>query len=129
MKKLCLALCLLAALGALAETNIWLDTLPLDHIRQNWKSAAKNRSVDGNPLTINGKVYERGVGSHSPGEGCFKLDGKTLSFEAVVGLDDDAEKEGDVIFRVYADDKLVAESPKLGDKYETRGPVTLKADL
>ena len=129
MKKLCLALCLFAALGALAETNIWLDTLPLDHIRQNWKSAAKNRSVDGNPLTINGKVYERGVGSHSPGEGCFKLDGKTLSFEAVVGLDDDAEKEGDVIFRVYADDKLVAESPKLGDKYETRGPVTLKADL
>ena len=129
MKKLCLALCLFAALGALAETNIWLDTLPLDHIRQNWKSAAKCRSVDGNPLTINGKVYERGVGSHSPGDGCFTLDGKVLSFEAVVGLDDDAEKEGDVIFRVYADDKLVAESPKLGEKYETRGPVTLKADL
>ena len=102
MKKLCLALCLFAALDALAVTNIWLDSMPLDHIRQNWKTAARNRSVDGNPLKIAGKVYERGVGSHSPGEALYKLDGKTVAFGAVVGIDDEAEEGASVIFRVYA---------------------------
>lgn len=129
MKKLCLALCLFAALDALAVTNIWLDSMPLDHIRQNWKTAARNRSVDGNPLKIAGKVYERGVGSHSPGEALYKLDGKTVAFGAVVGIDDEAEEGASVIFRVYADDKLVAETPELGDKAGNRGPALLKADL
>lgn len=129
MKKLCLALCLFAALDALAVTNIWLDSMPLDHIRQNWKTAARNRSVDGNPLKIAGKVYERGVGSHSPGEALYKLDGKTVAFGAVVGIDDEAEEGASVIFRVYADDKLVAETPELGDKAGNRGPAFLKADL
>ena len=48
------------------------------------------KSVAGNPLKLNGKVYARGFGDHPESALAFTADGKVLAFEATVGLDDDS---------------------------------------
>ena len=128
MRRLLLTLTMALTTALFAETNIWLDTLPLQYMKQSWSHAKKNKSVDGNPLRIGGKEFKRGVGSHAPSRAFYKLDGKTLFFSATVGLDDE-KNDGDVVFRVYADDILVAQTEKLIGSPGKRGPVTLKTDL
>ena len=48
-----------------------------------------NRSIDGNFLTINGQIFERGIGTHSSAMFVIELDGKAKRFKAFVGLGDD----------------------------------------
>lgn len=46
------------------------------------------QSVGGHPLTVGGKVYERGFGTHSEGAVGFRTDGMVESFDARVAIDD-----------------------------------------
>lgn len=48
------------------------------------------QSVGGSPLTVGGKVYERGFGAQAEGAIGFRTDSKLESFDALVGVDDDA---------------------------------------
>lgn len=67
-----------------------------------------DRSYGGRPLTLGGRVYPKGVGSHSWCELTYRLDGAYARFRAVVGIDDEALGKpvvGDVIFRVLLDGK------------------------
>ncbi len=52
------------------------------------------KSVDGHPLTMSGKVYEHGFGAHSESAVAFTSNGGKLAFDAVVGIDADAELLG-----------------------------------
>ena len=85
------------------------------------KRVQKRASVDGNPLTMSGKVYARGFGARPEGAVAFRANGKVEAFEAVVGIDDDATKAGSgrsygkptAEFRVWADSKVVWTSGKV----------------
>ncbi len=88
MKKAFLAFLLLAGTLVAAE-RVWLDELPLEAMTCGKGRPQKNKSVGGNPLTLNGKVYARGVGTHANSALAFALDGKTQSFEATVGVDEE----------------------------------------
>ncbi|MBL8878122.1 MAG: NPCBM/NEW2 domain-containing protein [Phycisphaerales bacterium] len=83
---------------------VWLDELNIDAIQQGWSSAKARQSVDGNPLTIAGRVYPRGVGSHSNAELTISLHGEAESFHTDVGLDDECQKLGTAGFIVLVDD-------------------------
>ncbi len=95
---------------AAAETTTRLDELDLKGVQQGWGEPQKNRSVDKHPLTIAGKTYEHGVGTHAAGKIVITLDGSAGTFAADVGLDDETRNRGSVAFRVIGDGKQLFKS-------------------
>ncbi len=77
------------------------------------------RAIGGTPLTVAAQTAARGIGTRAEGAVGFKLDGRATAFDARVGVDDVAAKlkRGDrqvkMVFRVWADGKIVWRSPSL----------------
>jgi alpha-galactosidase len=68
---------------------------------------------DGFPLTINGVVYPKGLGTHAPAQVAFFVDGRCTGLSVDVGVDDDrndARQTGSVTFEIWADGVKVADS-------------------
>ena len=130
MRKLLIAATALCAAGWVhGEARVWLDELPVEHYTVGWGKVQRNKSVAGAALKLADKTYGRGIGTHASSSAVFDVDGKVLTFEADVGVDMEVAAESggrsSVRFRVLADDKVVAESPRLRE-----GRVHhLKADL
>lgn len=87
-----------------------------------WGSVKTNQSVGGNPLTLNGKVWEKGFGVHANSELVFDVPAGMTRFVAAVGLDDfhKTDPRRSVIVRVWSDvcemgepQVLIGESPLL----------------
>jgi hypothetical protein len=89
-----------------AET-IWLSTLDVSRIEQGWGEGRSNRSVYGRPLTINGRVFERGIGTHANSSIPLLLDGNAIELFGSVGVDDETNGRGSVIFKILADEKEI----------------------
>lgn len=106
-------LCLFAFVGQ-AQERFALSQLNLNLMTTGFGSAKANKSCDGNPLTLQGKTYEKGVGTHAYSKYIVLLNGEGKRFTAIVGVDDEAEKgKGSVQFRVTGDGKVLKESPLL----------------
>jgi alpha-galactosidase len=107
-----------------------LEQLNLANMVQGWGTPGIQKTILDKPLTINGQVFEHGVGTHAVSRLTIDLKGAALAFRAQVGLDDEdaigREKQGSVGFRVYVDKKKVYDSGvmKLGD-----GPKAVEVDL
>jgi alpha-galactosidase len=86
---------------------IWLETLGLDLISQDWGSPRARRSVDDKPLTLHGATYPHGIGTHANSEWTFDLKGRATRFASVVGVDDESGDKGSVVFCVWVDGKEV----------------------
>ncbi|MCC6486469.1 MAG: NPCBM/NEW2 domain-containing protein, partial [Candidatus Hydrogenedentes bacterium] len=83
--------------------------------RQGWGSMGIDTCVfapgaEPQPLRIGAKDYATGLGLHAPGETWLSLEKRYATFEAEVGVQKQANNQGSVEFRVYADDALVFES-------------------
>ena len=80
-----------------------LSTLDISKTRCGWENHAqqKNKSIDGNAITIGGNVYESGVGTHGPSQIIVKLNGSVTDFHAVLGVDDEVKEAGNFDYRVY----------------------------
>lgn len=105
---------------------VWLDSLDLTAMDQEWGAPHAGQSVDGRPIRLNGVTYPRGVGSHARSEMIVDLKGTAEEFAAVVGVDDEVGKAGSVVFEVIVDGKTAAKTKVLrgGDK-----PATLRVNL
>lgn len=73
----------------------------------------RDRSVGGNPLTLGGTVYAKGLGMHGTSRIVYALDGLYDRFEATLGIDDETQGDGSVVFRVLVDGQEVYTSPIL----------------
>lgn len=71
-----------------------------------------DRSVGGKPITVNGQTYKKGIGAKSGSEIVYQLDGSWDKLKGNVGMDDEVGDAGTVMFRVYADGKVLFESPE-----------------
>jgi alpha-galactosidase len=109
---LTLAAAFLAVPKAGAET-VQLDSLPLIQMTAGSGSPQVGRSNQGNPLTLDGKVYQHGVGTHAPSEFRISLHRQAKRFEAVVGLDDEKKGAGSIRFEIRVDGKRVLQTPIL----------------
>ncbi|HLJ54370.1 MAG TPA: NPCBM/NEW2 domain-containing protein, partial [Chthonomonadaceae bacterium] len=90
--------------SANAEETYWLSSLDLTVARQGFGKPQADRSVDGHPLRLRGKTYERGFGTHSPGLLLVDLHGKARRFLATVGIDDEVGAgHGSAEFQVLGD--------------------------
>ena len=92
--------------GTLSAQIVWLDQLDLSTATQGYGVPMKNKSLDGHPLTIAGKTFERGFGSHSESSLTILLEGKATLYTAQVGIDDEVKGQRPAAeFVVYGDNK------------------------
>ncbi len=101
-----------ASWATAAETTtpgkkVWLSDLDISKTQQGWGDPQKDKSVDGNPLRIAGRTFDRGLGTHADSALYVKLAGGSTRFTAMVGVDDEAGQLGTVEFRILADGKEV----------------------
>jgi hypothetical protein len=87
-----------------------LQELDLSRMSQGWGSPQVNQSVSGSPLSIGGRKFAHGVGTHAVGEFALDLHGTARRFSAWVGVDDAAQPPGSVTFQVLGDGKVLWES-------------------
>ena len=102
---------------ASAQT-VWLDQLDLSTITQGYGTPKSNKSIDGNTLTIAGKTFERGIGTHSESLLTIILDGQATLFTAFVGIDDEVKGQHPAAeFIINGDGKMLWSSGimRLGD--------------
>jgi alpha-galactosidase len=81
---------------------------------------------DGGPLTIEGTVYDKGLGTAAPSSVEYYLGGRCDAFSAVVGFDDSAREAASIEFEIRVDGAPIAESGELTADDPGR---TLTADL
>lgn len=105
---------------------VWVDKLDLTLTVQDHGRSREGASVDKRPLTIAGKVYKRGIGTHARSELAIALDGEATRFLSLVGVDDEMRGRGSVRFAVEADGKRVAET---GVIRGGEAPQVISADL
>jgi alpha-galactosidase len=89
----------------LAQT-VWLDQLDLSAATQGFGVPKKNKSVDGRTITIAGKTFERGFGTHAESSLLIQLDGKASLFTAQVGIDDEIKGHDPAVEFVLYGDKI-----------------------
>lgn len=115
---------LLMAFGFLNPSSmnaqtVWLDQLDLSAATQGFGVPGKNKTVDGRTITIAGKTFERGFGTHAESSLVIQLQGKAISFTAQVGIDDEIKNQNPAVeFVVYGDKQKLWSSGimRLGDQ-------------
>ena len=55
----------LPCVRAAEHKAVWLDEMNLSTAISGWGSTQAKKSIEGKPLTLRGKVYERGIGTHA----------------------------------------------------------------
>ncbi|MBV8780522.1 MAG: NPCBM/NEW2 domain-containing protein [Phycisphaerae bacterium] len=72
----------------------------------------QDKSVNGNPITLNGTVYAKGIGTHAASTITYNLAGKYSYFVSDVGIDaeEDGRGNGYVDFQVWGDGVLLFDS-------------------
>jgi Glycosyl hydrolase family 59/NPCBM/NEW2 domain len=92
------------------------DVSDLDFLSSTngWGPVERNESVggtnagDGAPITIDGTVYPKGLGTNSVSDVTIYLGGNCSKFTSTVGNDDDAGTSGTMTFSVLGDGKTLA---------------------
>lgn len=97
---------------ALALSTVRLSDLDLSYISQGWGQAQRNRSVTETPLSIGGKRFDNGIGTHAISRFILRLDRKAVNLHAFCGIDDNAKVDrASARFHVLGDGKELWRSP------------------
>ena len=111
MKKSLVAILTLMFLPMLATAapnwTVGLQELDLARMSQGWGVQQVDKSVGGGPLSIGGRKFAHGVGTHAAGDFALDLHGAARHFSAWVGVDDDAQAPGSVTFQLLGDGKVL----------------------
>jgi hypothetical protein len=87
----------------------------------------KDRSNQGNSLRLRGRTYDHGIGVHAPNQMIFSLKPEYDRFVALAGVDEhcldgangtNTAMHPSVVFHVYIDGRLAAESPVMRISFE-----------
>jgi hypothetical protein len=110
----------LPALNAAENKVIWLDEMNLSRAVTGFGDTRSKLTVDNKPLTLRGKHYERGIGTHPPGALRVDLGQRGVRFSAITGVDDEVGGQGTVEFSVVGDGKKLWSSGILKGQGETK---------
>jgi alpha-galactosidase len=103
---LCGLLCA-AVPPAHAADIVELASLDLTAVEQGWGTPHRDTAVEGHPLSVGGRRFEHGLGTHSPGTLLVALNGGSSRFAGWVGIDDEVGKRGSATFTVIGDGKTL----------------------
>lgn len=101
---------LAAAFACQAAETVSLTSLDLTKMRQGWGKPQIDRSIREKPLSIGGKKFEHGVGTHANSTLWLDLAGGSEKFLASVGVDDAAGGTASITFQIVGDGKKLWES-------------------
>lgn len=110
----------------LEKNQILLTNLSINYARQDHGAMAINRSFDGNYLSVDGRRYAQGIGTHATSDIQYQLPTGAKEFSFIAALDDEVGT-ADVQFSVWGDDKLLWQSSPIYG-YE-RNVATQKVDV
>ena len=110
--------------GAHAQDTTWLASLDLSKMRQGWGRPRVDSSVSGRRISVGGRAFAHGVGTHSRSYLWIDLGGHAARFLASVGVDDSAGGSGTVTFKVMGDGKTLYAAGPL-----RRGQAPTEVDL
>ena len=96
----------------------FLDELPIKTFSDGIQSVVANVNQKGNPITMGGIKYKKGIGLESTSVMAFLLNEKGVRFSAEVGVDDMGNDSIPLRFYVLADRKIIFDSGEMlpGDK-------------
>jgi len=89
------------------RVSVPLSSLDLFYMEQGYGRPHIDRSVTNKPLTVAGKQYHSGVGTHAASRIDLDISGKKIKLRSLVGIDDDARKPGSAEFVIKGDTTLL----------------------
>ena len=95
------------------KSEVYLSDLSYEsNSATGWGSIMKDKTVDGKTLTLydgsQEKTFEKGMGIHATANLYYNIEGMGFKkFVTYMGVDREANSEGNVKFNVYTDDKQV----------------------
>ena len=93
------------------EEQLYVSSLRIDRIRQGWGKPQRDKSVGGKQISIGGKSFEKGIGTHSESVCLIQTNDSIEEFSAQVGIDDEmGNGRGSVEFQVIGDGKVLWQS-------------------
>ncbi|MDO4551236.1 MAG: NPCBM/NEW2 domain-containing protein [Planctomycetia bacterium] len=90
------------------ESVLWTPYLSLQKFsetRAQYYEPRMDRSINGNPLKLQGQTYARGICMTSQTEITFRLPENYTRFQTIIGLDDEVRPNGDVTVIIRGDEK------------------------
>lgn len=87
--------------------QLWLHDTDLNMMETGWGTVRKNLSCDSNTLSVAGKIYDKGVGTHAVSKMMIDLFGRAESFSAETGVDDESGDKATIEFFILADQKVL----------------------
>jgi len=87
-----------------AQTRL-ADLKPVS-VRVGWGTFSRNKGPDGKGLSIGGVKIAHGLFAHADSRLLYRLDGKYVRFEALVGINRTAGEKGSVVFKVFDAESL-----------------------
>ncbi|HUE37354.1 MAG TPA: NPCBM/NEW2 domain-containing protein, partial [Candidatus Acidoferrum sp.] len=107
----CLLSIFIFSRAALADQTVLLSSLDLTNTQQEWGDPHADKSVDGHGLSIGGRKFDNGLGTHATSYLRVQLDGNAKEFQAWVGVDDEeAGQPAMITFSVIGDGKTLWQS-------------------
>jgi nitrous oxidase accessory protein NosD len=98
--------------GGATVIATYLSDLPWVSATAGWGTVQKDHSIAGNPITLNGVTYAKGIGTHASSTIIYNLSGQYSSFISDVGIDSEENGRGigSVDFQVLGDGKVLFDS-------------------
>ncbi len=95
---------------SLPEEAVYLSDIEPASVKGEYKY---DKSIGGHAISVNDHQYQKGIGVKANSEITYTIDGSFDRLAGHVGMDDEVGDKGSVMFRVFADGKLVFESPEM----------------
>jgi len=112
--------------STLPADAVWIESLDLKTVTQGYGEPRAALSVNSHPIMLGGTMHTHGLGTHAESTFTIDLKGAAKTFRATVGVDDETEGRGSVIFQVYVDGKRAFQSPTLKGR---DAPLPVSVDL
>lgn len=93
----------------LPRGDVYLSDLPWSYAANGWGPVERDQELgdvaagDGQPLTLGGRQYAKGLGTNSPSLVRYRLGKACQVFSADIGIDDSTGDAGSAVFQVWAD--------------------------
>jgi len=116
----------------LPRGTVYLSDLPWTYAANGWGPVERDRELgdkapgDGEPITLGGQQYRKGLGTNSPSLVRYRLGKACQTLSADIGIDDLTGDSGSVVFQVWADGEKLFDS---GVVYGSTSPRHIEVDV
>jgi NPCBM/NEW2 domain len=93
--------------------GVYLDTLEWTTASAGWGQVQRNRSIMEKPMTMAGRRYLRGIGTHANSRIVYSVPGDCATFAATIGYDQEV-RNGSIVFVVEGGGKELFRSTVFG---------------